>query len=105
QAEDGRRDGHVTGVQTCALPIESSLPLLSIPPVTSTWLPLRSVAPWKPHRGSVPAEDHPWLAGSYKSALGTALPSPGSNPPVTKIGRASCRESAEVSVGEGGWKG
>src|SRR6266702_2682126 len=26
QAEDGIRDGHVTGVQTCALPISSSLP-------------------------------------------------------------------------------
>src|SRR5690625_7371140 len=25
QAEDGIRDGHVTGVQTCALPIYSSL--------------------------------------------------------------------------------
>src|SRR5690625_6842821 len=24
QAEDGRRDGHVTGVQTCALPISMS---------------------------------------------------------------------------------
>src|SRR5207253_7920072 len=27
QAEDGIRDGHVTGVQTCALPILASLPL------------------------------------------------------------------------------
>src|SRR5215510_15995042 len=26
QAEDGIRDGHVTGVQTCALPISTSLP-------------------------------------------------------------------------------
>src|SRR5439155_1248047 len=29
QAEDGIRDGHVTGVQTCALPI--------LPKTTSTW--------------------------------------------------------------------
>src|SRR5690625_7021041 len=28
QAEDGIRDGHVTGVQTCALPISSSAPAL-----------------------------------------------------------------------------
>src|SRR5439155_3167298 len=27
QAEDGIRDGHVTGVQTCALPISDCLPL------------------------------------------------------------------------------
>src|SRR5439155_8324681 len=26
QAEDGIRDGHVTGVQTCALPISSTVP-------------------------------------------------------------------------------
>src|SRR5437870_8955677 len=26
QAEDGIRDGHVTGVQTCALPISNQLP-------------------------------------------------------------------------------
>src|SRR5437870_7164486 len=26
QAEDGIRDGHVTGVQTCALPISGQLP-------------------------------------------------------------------------------
>src|SRR5437660_4106113 len=29
QAEDGIRDGHVTGVQTCALPISTFLPLSS----------------------------------------------------------------------------
>src|SRR5207253_6752499 len=37
QAEDGIRDGHVTGVQTCALPISTALAkaLESNPPVTS----------------------------------------------------------------------
>src|SRR5207253_6945082 len=29
QAEDGIRDGHVTGVQTCALPISAGCPLPS----------------------------------------------------------------------------
>src|SRR5690625_7832687 len=33
QAEDGIRDGHVTGVQTCALPISLS------PPVTASTCP------------------------------------------------------------------
>src|SRR5207253_6870880 len=37
QAEDGIRDGHVTGVQTCALPISpaSSAPSARIPASTS----------------------------------------------------------------------
>src|SRR5207253_7410850 len=35
QAEDGIRDGHVTGVQTCALPI-SALVRLTVPSVPAT---------------------------------------------------------------------
>src|SRR6266702_5033396 len=50
QAEDGIRDGHVTGVQTCALPICSELPAPGIgrrticQPATrrEMWLTLRS---------------------------------------------------------------
>src|SRR5690625_7929779 len=30
QAEDGIRDGHVTGVQTCALPISAGKPILDV---------------------------------------------------------------------------
>src|SRR5437870_12313858 len=30
QAEDGIRDGHVTGVQTCALPISKPLPAVRV---------------------------------------------------------------------------
>src|SRR5256886_4146389 len=36
QAEDGIRDLTVTGVQTCALPIYSSVPLLHLPLVVLT---------------------------------------------------------------------
>src|SRR5207253_5359567 len=36
QAEDGIRDGHVTGVQTCALPIFGSSRSMTFSPVTST---------------------------------------------------------------------
>src|SRR5699024_11834563 len=40
QAEDGIRDRNVTGVQTCALPIFSQLPLLKSQTVQySSWLP------------------------------------------------------------------
>src|SRR5207253_6791645 len=37
QAEDGIRDGHVTGVQTCALPISASLTGLMIPVFLGSW--------------------------------------------------------------------
>src|SRR5690606_40942603 len=44
QAEVGIRDFHVTGVQTCALPISLVRPLLS-----GFWTP-RHLPPSKPHR-------------------------------------------------------
>src|SRR5690606_40396924 len=50
QAEDGIRDFHVTGVQTCALPISSNSTALPFPislsclSVDSAWRPDRSTA-------------------------------------------------------------
>src|SRR5439155_14196750 len=67
QAEDGIRDGHVTGVQTCALPIfaasEVDLPE-PVAPTTST---------------------SPRLVMTISSRIGG------------KIGRASCRERVYIS--------
>src|SRR5215208_5779162 len=39
QAEDGIRDGHVTGVQTCALPISAdrSMPFVCVQPAVTSW--------------------------------------------------------------------
>src|SRR5690625_6046919 len=37
QAEDGIRDGHVTGVQTCALPISTSPLRSGSPDSTQSW--------------------------------------------------------------------
>src|SRR3984893_18545700 len=50
QAEDGIRDGHVTGVQTCALPISSPSP-----PSTRVkrFATSPSAAEWKPGRRSL----------------------------------------------------
>src|SRR5688572_32832749 len=70
QAEDGIRDLTVTGVQTCALPI--CVP--SVPPGYSTLAALR---------------DSPTRASS-RSAASALRP---------QIGRASCRERVEISVG------
>src|SRR5207253_6341689 len=94
QAEDGIRDGHVTGVQTCALPISA----LS-----------RSVK-WPVHSRtmSTPKSRHGILVGSVCASTAIDLPlmtrffsseltSPGKRP-CTEIGRASCRERVEIGV-------
>src|SRR5690625_7114333 len=75
QAEDGIRYGHVTGVQTCALPISGvGRVLKENNPETVIW--------------SVEPEASPILtkgeAGSHK---------------IQEIGRASCRERVKIRVG------
>src|SRR2546426_11605483 len=78
QAEDGIRDYKVTGVQTCALPI-------------SLW-PMRSGE----------------LGRGSPTPIGPSARSSSSGPPESgrpswharsQIGRASCRERGEISVG------
>src|SRR5690606_41656552 len=68
QAEDGIRDFHVTGVQTCALPISNGLPEFSF--ILVGW-------------GSDTGE----TSSPLKTLLGTF-----------KIGRASGREGVEAAV-------
>src|SRR5690625_6248856 len=46
QAEDGIRDGHVTGVQTCALPIS-----LTEPENWHSWAPPMKSLAWTPPSG------------------------------------------------------
>src|SRR5438876_10792614 len=97
QAEDGIRDGRVTGVQTCALPIwkRKSYPEY-----------LRDVSRHKIvlqlDRSHVPGQ----LAGD---ALLCRIPCVGGDGAI-EIGRASCRErvwrwgvGASVKVDRGGW--
>src|SRR4051794_41189084 len=83
QAEDGIRDGRVTGVQTCALPILSS---------DACELPPASVA-----RVSMPACAAA-VTAIWASALRAGLII------VEEIGRASCRERVENSGGAGSLK-
>src|SRR5207253_5810496 len=100
QAEDGIRDGHVTGVQTCALPI-----FYVAGETNSTDMPVTSGA----------AE--PLMGGSYDCFAGrigtsgrldylTYLGGAGydfcSGVAADEIGRASCRERGE---GGGGGRG
>src|SRR5690625_7611178 len=76
QAEDGIRDGHVTGVQTCALPI-------------SAVLADRQGDRQVPVAVAQVIEDPQSLAGEVAEVGVVAL----------EIGRASCREREEMWVG------
>src|SRR5690625_6604609 len=74
QAEDGIRDGHVTGVQTCALPISV----------------LRKHAAFVRDGDGFRVRDLGSLNGTYI----------GKERVDEKIGRASCRERGEMQGGE-----
>src|SRR5690606_39918412 len=86
QAEDGIRDFHVTGVQTCARPI-------SLVPPPAPWAPC---AP--PHilgRGVYKAqeEEPAWAVREVSSSGLPACPAPGSRP-LPRDWRLSCRAGA-----------
>src|SRR5437870_6053897 len=95
QAEDGIRDGHVTGVQTCALPIlEESILLASLGEAQGRESPrLRQdlLEEWNLPRGPV-------------ARMQTQSPRAPQPPQPQEIGRASCREREEKEVGEGAVK-
>src|SRR5438552_16939692 len=88
QAEDGIRDDLVTGVQTCAFrsktasPSEMKMSLTGLPAASST---TSSVS--RNSASSRPASSRPTVV----------LPAP-------EIGRASCRERADIAVGGGSGK-
>src|SRR5690625_3695032 len=61
QAEDGIRDGHVTGVQTCALPISlepDALPITSYKPAGNREVYDANYTHWDIDGESVPARNH-----------------------------------------------
>src|SRR5207253_3374967 len=74
QAEDGIRDGHVTGVQTCALPISAG--------------GARLLRPDRGRRRRAPPAAAGEPLGSERRTW---------RPPRTEIGRASCRERVSIS--------
>src|SRR5438034_6489792 len=84
QAEDGIRDHCVTGVQTCALPILSCR--------QRTWPVARSTA----------IRVVALFAVRPRTRMAVSRPGEGNQPRAVtkdKIGRASCRERVEISVG------
>src|SRR5690606_39861868 len=98
QAEDGIRDFHVTGVQTCALPISTGRPAprggkrnshLRVPSdeTCSSTISGRAMVKW---RSSAARRSLEILNIREKSE-------------TPQIGRASCRERVRVAGGEG-WR-
>src|SRR5262249_57381185 len=99
-AEDGIRDWSVTGVQTCALPIFTLAGTLTLPKGASAKQPVSAIVT---------------ITGSGAQARDENIGLPGFRPfrqladalgrrgiavlRMDEIGRASCRERGEMSVG------
>src|SRR5207253_4549767 len=91
QAEDGIRDGHVTGVQTCALPISQR--------ILSGQAPCNNLCDTAPDPKEYAARNQAniaWMKGTFASA--EAHNSAAVMFIAQEIGRASCRERGEVWV-------
>src|SRR5437870_10470137 len=84
QAEDGIRDGHVTGVQTCALPICNVRVLANLQRLFSGGR-LRGTG----YLSILPVDQGIEHSGGASFAK---------NPDYFEIGRASCRERGEIAV-------
>src|SRR5690625_6049157 len=82
KAEDGIRDGHVTGVQTCALPISMKLYQL-----------LKEPIPSKDRETVINQVDE--LIEQRGNLLQDIIP-PFTEKEKKKIGRASCRERRKI---------
>src|SRR5690606_40660293 len=90
QAEAGIRYFHVTGVQTCALPISGSMP---------TAIPADSVGLVSPKVEHF-AEPLALACGRTLGAYQLIYETYGELNAARKIGRASCRESVKLHVGD-----
>src|SRR5689334_24600298 len=97
QAEDGIRDGTVTGVQTCALPISGRVTLNPSVPwsFSVSYAYLASPEAQRPSVGMHRAT----AAALYGHALGAT-----GQLAATQIGRASCRERVWGAGVGGAWK-
>src|SRR5690625_7522887 len=93
QAEDGIRAGHVTGVQTCALPISSRN--RASPACEPSARPTGWESELLVHR-KVEAAKLTGASGTVANVVARSSP---------EIGRASCRERGKTAVGAGAGKG
>src|SRR5690606_40893570 len=100
QAEDGIRDFHVTGVQTCALPIfEAADQSTDAPAPAGKLLAHERQRPLlaRVRRMRRGAPERSFAIRRSRSASAEAMS-------ASQIGRASCRERMETLVVDGGLK-
>src|SRR5690606_40629895 len=98
QAEDGIRDFHVTGVQTCALPISGRTSSKSS---SESCAPLGFSSMRKGTDGTGNIRPDGAARGCHGFGCRWSQP-PRPKPRQKQIGRASCRERAEIWEEEGG---
>src|SRR5207253_8180879 len=95
QAEDGIRVGHVTGVQTCALPIyRSDRKVARMKYLIHNWGLARFRAKVEEYFGDSLAPTRPVQLHGFNDGMGW-------HEQGDEIGRASCRERVEICVGGG----
>src|SRR5690606_40478424 len=90
QAENGIRESHVTGVQTCALPSCDER-------IEWVALPSRDATPPQVAVTNVAARSSARPEGIPTTRRARAGPACGSGHNRSKIGRASCRERGEIA--------
>src|SRR5207302_6683537 len=98
QAEDGIRDFHVTGVQTCALPISLSSRCVIVGRRSPAGITLPDARTSAKHLQIVSIDGESHFAVDLASRNGSFLSIPGRRF-VVEIGRASCRERVLVLGG------
>src|SRR5690606_41096044 len=97
-AEDGIRDFHVTGVQTCALPISKEVALALIEKADALIEGFRPGVMERLGLGPDAAlARNPKLVYGRMTGFGQTGPFAGQPGHDIKIGRASCRAQAEMS--------
>src|SRR5207253_7267275 len=95
------RDGHVTGVQTCALPISEAFRVLDLPSLLRGHTPVASRRSRKASaiRGRVHDAFRPLGLGRTQTWVAPSCsgwgPMAARGRPEAEIGRASCRERGE----------
>src|SRR5690606_40690524 len=98
QAEDGIRDFHVTGVQTCALPISDGAPRTTSisTTVTAPNAQLRHAGSAAPRTRARAASNRALAQAEVRHASAGSEVYDAVSPP--QIGRASCRERVEIGA-------
>src|SRR5690606_40092987 len=101
--EDGIRDFHVTGVQTCALPISGTQPLHDMPEPLSMEKPVPEFPSGfeTDFRAVEPIGTRASGSSGVSQATTSARGALGEGAATVEIGRAACRERGENEEGAG----